>query len=463
MKTKTEPTSDEWKQSPNSLDPAKEVQRLLKTLTRDRVPRLCYWLGNFYLWSDGRYEPISAEEVKALIVRHLNQFFVKIGSTKINDCLSQLKGQCILRGRIRPPCWLDGDGWEPAEVIATKNALIHLPSLADAKKNYSMAATPRFFTLAAVDYDFNPKRGECPQWLEFLRSLWGDDSQSIELLQEWFGYCLTQDTRHQKILMLLGPQRSGKGTIIRVLRGLIGEASVAGPTFASLAQNFGLSSLLGKSLAVISDARLSGRADQAVITERLLSISGEDALDVDKKFQEPVTTKLQTRLMIVSNEIPRLTETSGALAGRMLLLRLTRSFFGEEDRSLTQRLLAEREAILWWAIDGWKRLRDRGYFIEPESSTSMRNQLRELASPIGIFVDDCCETGPQYRVECKELYQAWCGWCEESGREPSTIQVFGRDLAAFCSNIQPKQARVGAAVVRHYQGIRLTQNKDAQF
>ncbi len=83
-----------------------------------------------------------------------------------------------------------------------------------------------------------------------------------------------------------------------------------------------------KTVAIISDARLSGRSDQAIITERLLSISGEDAQTVDRKMLEPVTTKLLTRFTIISNELPRLEDASGALSGRMLVLQLAKSFYG---------------------------------------------------------------------------------------------------------------------------------------
>ena len=44
------------------------------------------------------------------------------------------------------------------------------------------------------------------------------------------GYVLTQDTSHQKILTLIGPPRSGKGVIARVITGLIGPMNVAGTT-----------------------------------------------------------------------------------------------------------------------------------------------------------------------------------------------------------------------------------------
>jgi putative DNA primase/helicase len=62
------------------------------------------------------------------------------------------------------------------------------------------------------------------------------------------------------MLLLIGPKRSGKGTIARMLAALVGRGHVVGPTLASLGTNFGLSPLLGRPLAVVSDARLSGNS-----------------------------------------------------------------------------------------------------------------------------------------------------------------------------------------------------------
>src|SRR5262249_23248106 len=159
-----------------------------------------------------------------------------------------------------------------------------------------------------------------------------------------------------------GPKRAGKGTIARVMRGVVGCHNVAGPTLGSLGTNFGLWPLLNTPLAIISDARLSNRTDQAVVTERLLSISGQDRVSVDRKHLTGVTVKLPTRLVVITNELPKLGDASGALAGRLIALRLGRCWFGNEDHTLTDRLLTELPGILLWAIEGWKRLRDRGRF-----------------------------------------------------------------------------------------------------
>jgi putative DNA primase/helicase len=436
-------------------DPATEADKIISACVVDDYSTLCYWHGHFLKWSDGLYHELSKDEVRALTVNFLNERFSKVGSAVTTNVLEQLRAKTILPSKTVSPSWLEPHKWNPLDVFATSNALVHLPSFADKARHYMHVSTPKFFNTSATDYDFLPIDPGCPAWLQFLQTVWPDDIQSIQLLQEWFGYCLTPDTRQQKILLVPGPQRSGKGTISRVLRSVIGEQNVAGPTLSSLQTNFGLWPLLSKSLAVINDARLSGRSDLPVIIERLLSISGEDAQTVDRKNMEPITTKLSARIMIVSNDLPRLEDSSGALVGRMLLLRTTKSFYGQEDKSLTDRLIAERPGILHWAIQGWKRLRDRGHFVQPDSSTQLLEQMQELSSPIKAFIRDCCELLPHTEIECADLFKSWETWCEENGRHAGTSQIFGRDLRSAFPELNIHQRRVLTQRMRFYQGIRL--------
>jgi putative DNA primase/helicase len=214
--------------------------------------------------------------------------------------------------------------------------------------------------------------------------------------------------------------------------------------------------LVGTSLAIISDARLSGRSDQAVITERLLSISGEDNLTIDRKNLSPVTVKLSTRVMICTNEMPRLSDSSGALASRFVILRMTKSFYGREDSALTEKLLTELPGILLWAVEGWRRLQERGRFLTPASSAEAVQELDELGSPITAFIRECCTVGPGHSVAKLDLYKAWVSWCAEQGRDNAGTQAsFGRDLAAVCPGLTVRQPRVAGARFRLYEGISL--------
>ncbi|MBA7554888.1 hypothetical protein ES705_47527 [subsurface metagenome] len=287
----------------------------------------------------------------------------------------------------------------------------------------------------------------------------------MELLQEWFGYCLTPDTRQHKMLMLVGPKRAGKGTIGRILTAILGEQNVAGPTLSDLASNFGLWPLIGKPLAIVPDARLSGRQNLAQITERLLAISGEDYLTIDRKHQEQVTLKLKTRIMLITNELPWLGDSSGALANRFLILSFTESFLGKENINLTDTLLEELPGILLWAIEGRQRLLKRGHFVQPKSVAQELEELEDLSSPIRVYVRERLIIGPGHTVTVDNIYQDYRGWCEKNGsRSPSRREVFCRDLRAVLpKGIGIINRRSGKKRFRVYKGIGLKDGPAGKF
>ena len=411
-------------------------------------------------WEGNRYVAIENAAVKHQLQPWLHEArrYIKLEDFElvpfesnpgtVKAALESIQQLTHLDATVTPPAWLmhADKRPDPRELLPCRSRNLHIPT----GKVYR--ATPALFTTNALGFDYDPDAPAPVRWLSFLNQLWPDDAQSIELLQEWFGYCLTLDTSQQKMLLITGPKRSGKGTIGRVLSQLVGPANVCGPTTTSLAGTFGLQPLIGKSLAVVSDARFHGD-NIAIVVERVLCITGEDTLTIDRKHLPSVTMKLPTRLMFFTNELPRLADSSAAIAGRFLTLRLTRSFFGQEDSQLTDKLLAELPGVLLWALQGWLRLRGRGYFVQPDSVREAIQELEDLASPVGAFVRDCCVVGPGRRVWIDDLYRAWRSWCERDGRSVvTTKQTFGRDLMAACAGLK---SRVGSGNLRFYEGIGL--------
>lgn len=371
----------------------------------------------------------------------------------VKAALDSVKAHTHLPATTISPSWLSDDTGQPdpRDIVPCRSSLLHLPTMT------ALPSTPAFFSVNALEYDPDPHAASPNNWYRFLEQLFGEDVQSWDLLQEWFGYCLTGDTAQHKMLLIVGPRRSGKGTLARVLTQLVGAGNVCGPTTSSLAGPFGLQPLIGKSLAIVSDARFSGDNVQTVV-ERLLCISGEDSLTIDRKHMTSVTMKLPTRFVFLTNELPRLNDASGALAGRFMMLRLTESFYGRENRALTQTLLGELQGILNWAIAGWRQLRERGTFIQPACVEDTLRDMEDLSSPVGAFVRECCSVGPGRRVWVDELYRAWKQWCEEEGRSSvTTRQTFGRDLMAAVPGISSRRNR---GCGRFYEGIDLTSGGD---
>jgi putative DNA primase/helicase len=451
------------------LDPADPLPsaRLFVELryTTDGTPTLHHHGGVFHAWDGACYPAVDDATVRADVYRFLEAAKRRIktkqgevltpfkpNTSKVNNVMDALKAVANLPITVQPPAWLDGrTDPPPAQIVPCQNGLLHLPT------KRLLPASPAFFSPNALDFDYQPDAPDPEAWLRFLDELFEEDCEAANALQEWFGYFLTTDTRQQKVFLIVGPKRSGKGTIARGATGLLGRANVCAPTLASLGTNFGLASLIGKPLAIISDARLGGRADQHAIAERLLSVSGEDTVTADRKFLPAWTGKMPTRFLVLTNELPRIADTSGALASRFVVLRLTKSFYGREDHGLINRLLTELPGILNWSIEGWKRLQDRGHFVQPTSAADAVREIEDLSSPVGAFVRDRCEVAPGLEVVCEQLYVAWKTWCEQNGRQhPGTVQTFGRDLRAVVPGLTTVQPRTeGGGRERRYRGIAL--------
>mgnify|MGYP005849831157 CR=1 FL=1 len=424
---------------------------------------LLHYAGLWWEWRHNRYVEVEEDALRQRLHPWLHDALRCVGDPSqrrlipydanpatVTAALETLRAYVHLPASTTPPAWIgDGDMSRPpaGELLPCRSFSVHLPTMT------RIEPTPHLFTTNALDCDYDPDALPPERWLAFLDEVLGD-AESVRLLQTWFGYVIGSDTRYQKMLLLVGPRRAGKGTIARVLTHLVGRDNVCGPTIGSLAGPFGLQPLIGRSLAIVSDARFTG-AQISTVVERLLCISGEDILSVDRKFLGSVTLRLPTRFVFIANEMPRVTEVSGALAGRFLVLHCPRSFYGREDPTLTDALLQELPGILRWAVDGWRLLRADGRFTEPASSREWVEDLEDLLSPVGAWVRECCVVGPQYRCSLADLYSAWVEWCARCGREhPGTVQSFARDLAAATPGLRTRRNQETG---RFIEGIRLAE------
>jgi putative DNA primase/helicase len=332
---------------------------------------LSYWNGEWYRWTGCAYRKISTDEIKKAVFVYLRKTRMPVSRSTMNAVLEMARLATLVQDSTAPT-WLSKRQPHPAEqIVAVKNGLLHLPSLLRGRSTLS-PHTPAFFSLNALHYDYQ-KDAICPQWEQFLSEIWGDDAESIRTLQEWFGYLLLPDTRQQKFLMLIGPTRSGKGTIARVVRAMLGAENVASPTMRTLSGHFGLWGLVGKLLAIVPDASVAKTSHSLV--ELIKSLTGEDALDIERKSLSPLSSvNLRARLMVIANQVPGMVDPSGALGHRILALETRRSWAGKEDRHLTDKLFAELPGILVWSLAGWRRLQKRGYFRQPQSSQHLVQQ-----------------------------------------------------------------------------------------
>jgi putative DNA primase/helicase len=424
------------------------------------------WNGDWYQHDGSRWSESEDEAIFRWFYRRLEHAVYVDTRTLLLLPWSPTKGKIaavldafgmglalVERGQV-PPCWLDdGDRPDPRGIVAVANGLLEI---GQGKLHPPTAA---YFNQVACPFEFDPDAPAPRRWAQFLRELWPSDPDSIALLAEWFGYVLSGRTDLHKILGLFGPPRSGKGTLARMLQELAGVANTVGPTMAQLAAQFGMQPLPGKTLAVISDARLAkGKRMMVnhVAVERLLAATGEDRITIDRKYKAPWTGTLSARFMVLANEAPLFADASGAIVTRFVVLRTTRSFLGKEDPALTEQLKSELPGVLNWALGGLKRLdANGGKFSKPESASVLLDDMREGASPETAFLEDRCEKDPEGRVPRKTLFSEWRTWCKETGNAPGTINEFGTGIRAAWPCIGDARPVVDGERTRFYTGISL--------
>jgi len=269
-----------WTPHPNNIIEFPEPMRLAEHYLAARRMHadgltLRRYREEWWVFDHGGYRPSPEEVAIADIYQHVDQLW-----THVRDNSGEVTGEyrrIIARSatvneiaKAIPACGaiVDGDmpQWldhrispRPADVVAFRNGLLDTEAWCKGDAPL-LPLTPKWFGGLACPYDFDPE-ATCPNWLAFLGQVFSDDQASIALLQEWFGLNLIPDNRHEKLMLAVGPPRSGKGTTLEMLGAMLGEGQTATTSFTKLSSRFGLAPLVGKLASILPDAHIGSSTD----------------------------------------------------------------------------------------------------------------------------------------------------------------------------------------------------------
>lgn len=432
-----------------------------------------YLDGALYLYSDFCYRHVQEPEnlITQWIVEQQRYVPGKGTASGVLDfvrAMSTPKGLSAPRPPFfRPECSLPGS---PRDYIPFNNGLLNVSMLLREGRVEMHRHTPDFISFYCLPYDFNFE-ATCPRWEAFLHDVMEGDGERIKLIQEWFGYCLTDDVSLQKFMLFLGVTRAGKGTTSNVLGALIGNENFQAFDMNRLVDRFSLASLRTKQLAIIGEVELSGAREKNRIVEKFKSITGNDPQPIERKGVDVTEDAvLPTRFMLSANQLPPLHDCSGALDSRMLVVRFNRTAAGREDFGLLEKLKTELPGIAVWSIVGLRRLKESSW-TRPASSVAEKNNFRKLSSVPLAFLQDACvlhrpllsavtegvEGEDELReIDRTELHEAFSWWAIDQDMERQTFNWFCRDVKALVPNFpEAKQVRAGGGRKRVIQGVRL--------
>jgi putative DNA primase/helicase len=342
------------------------------------------------------------------------------------------------------PGWVDG---REGRYIAFRDRLLSIEALIAGKVEL-IEQTPAYFAPNSLNYDCEFTDAEPTVLLGMLREQFGQSE--IDCLQEWFGYCMTPETDIQRGVKMMGPPRSGKGTIERTGRATFGEENCASKTLKAFHSPHALEDLPGKTFLCISDQRSNDKVSAEAL-ERLLGIIGQDVQSINPKGKPHYSAALNCKVMIVSNVMLDFEDDTGAALSRFLFLETKKSYAGKEDPTLLKRILEQRNEVTWWALRGLQRLLRNGRYTEPENN--LRQRFQYANSPVRCFVEERCELAGE--VDKQTFYDAFVAWCNERQVAEVESNIFFRRLYASYKTVGSKKAKDGESRTYRVRGISL--------
>lgn len=319
-----------------------------------------------------------------------------------------------------------------------------------------ITADDRILADSVLDLGYDPN-AKCPRWIRFLNEVWSDCSdvqERIAFLREWLGAALFGvATKRRGFPLLVGARRCGKSTLIEVVKSLFPDSTISAVTmdrlFGTEAQK-STHSLFGKRLNAVTEHPAIHIRDLAIFKQVVVG----ESVAAKSLYKDEYTFRPQAAWILAMNDLPTLTDTSGAALDRIVPLTFSRQF--DEDDTLSKALAAERMGIILWAIEGLNSLKGRSYTTVP-SALEARGEWHESSDSVAAYVaenmtdrgeDSHCEI---VTVGLSALYESYANWCQGNGyRNPVNANGFGKRLKAINANWESKPTRIGGKTVRAY-------------
>lgn len=292
-----------------------------------------------------------------------------------------------------------------------------------------------FLSKARVDYDPNamspgittPENTtwEVEDWMNTL----SDDPEIVELLWEILGAIVRPHVRWNKMAWFFSTQgNNGKGTLVELMRNLVGTASYASIPIADFGKDFMLEPLTRASAILVDENDVGTFIDRAA---NLKAVVTNDVISINRKYKTPIAYQFWGFIVQCLNEFPRIKDKSESFYRRQLFVPFQKSFTGAEKRYIKDDYVA-RDDVLRYVL---KRVLHMDYYVlsEPEATRLVLDEYKGFNDPIRAFWEEFDEAFMWDLLPFPflyDLYKAWFAKTNPSG-SPTGRNVFINELVTI--------------------------------
>lgn len=288
--------------------------------------------------------------------------------------------------------------------------------------------------------------------------------EDIPTVQEYLGYCLVPTTRAQKALFLVGEGGAGKSVMGVILESILGDALLSTPNSQEFMQDKFKLPELEHRLALYDDDLSSEALKDTGLYKKLITNTID--LTADRKYGQPFKFKPYVKLVSCCNEmLSSIYDNTNGFYRRLLpiLVKPVAADF-KPDLQFYDKIRAEREGIVQWALVGLQRLAAQNWIL----SESVRSQdylrgKQVLGNHFPDFMDAVFEfgDGKTPTTEILKVYKAWCKQNAFTPKSDTTLQKWLSDNETKYSIKRSTNIPVsGGKRVRGYTGLSVKKEWD---
>ena len=401
------------------LDGNKQTERInadvmAKTLSnqmhffRQRIP--CEEREPIYFYQNGVYSIVSKTDFKALI-----KGYIPVGMA--TDKLLNEVYNLMLSSNT--------NSYSADEINSDENIINLKNGLYFVDKQEFMPHSKDILSTTQLNCKYDKSAPTPKVFLRVLDDICTDENGLINrdmqaVFQEIFGLYLSNISvcKTKRCPVLYSPMgNTGKTQLLNVLTDIIGIHNTINIPIQDLSARFAGGNFYGKRIINVGDQKSGDIEDCSIFKQ----ITGGDSLNAEPKGKQSFSFKFSGGMIISCNDLPKFVDDKGEhLFKRLLIIPLTNVIpEGKRDPELLSKMLAERNGIFMWGLQGLHRLIGNNYnFTSCQACEDIMTQYRGESDTLFAFLNaNYIITGnKQDRVKKLDLYNQYVAWCTKTER-----------------------------------------------
>ena len=313
-------------------------------------------------------------------------------------------------------------------------------------------------------YKENAGWNEAPTWRKFLLDTFEESNvytNSIVLFLQILAYTTVPELfGAKKMFLFLGAAHSGKSTILKFIRFIVGEEDYVPLGIEELSNRFRSSLLIGTRLVINDELP----AKQIKNLDQLKKIIAGEPIILERKGKDAEKYIPKVKLLMAGNQLPTPKDYDfhGAWIERLCVLVFPHSTEKSKwDLHLFEKLKEERDVIMSLAMKTVPSLIASNYqFVSDQRSEQYLNTYREDVESIMSFINDpeMCRKGAEYKEHYAVLYDAYSKYCKNNALSVYSMADFRQQLEQ--AGFHRERFRKGTENRYGVRGIELVNNME---